>query len=101
MYNVTTIGLGLGFETSRLLAWGLGSWIEVVVEIPSYGYIKPAEWGEKPERFIVIRIRFGRLFVEKRYKLADRLIRVLAWFIGIRRAKGMKSPVVEARLWNR
>lgn len=33
MYNVTTIGQGLGRSSSAILAWGLGSWIRDTTEL--------------------------------------------------------------------
>lgn len=100
MYNITTLGMGLGFSSNRLLAWGLGSWFEIVIEIPSFGYFRPVEGEEKPERVIIIRIRFGKIYIEKKYKIADKLIKIFAWFIGIKRSKRIKRPIVEAKLWS-
>ena len=32
MFNLTTIGAGLGFNANRLLVWGLGYQLELVIE---------------------------------------------------------------------
>jgi hypothetical protein len=73
LFNCTTIGLGLGGPAARLLAWGLGSWVEVEIVIqPSRlaeqgagglgrGWVEPA--------IVTFRVRLGERVVEKRFEV--------------------------------
>lgn len=104
MYNATTIGAGLGFLPSRLLAWGLGSWIAVEIEIIEVPRVIWHGGGGRvfkvvPEKRVIITVRFGRFEVARTYRIPDMIAQVAAKFIG--KVKIRISTIKARLLWNK
>jgi len=84
VYNSTTVGMGLGELPSKLLAWGLGSWAEVEIEIvvPPPVIVPRAGGGGGgartyyfPDATITIRTSLdGKLLSEQKFEVDQREI---------------------------
>lgn len=66
---------------------------------PGSSYVPYPEWyEEKPTgRIIMIRVRFGTFSIEKRYRIAPMVVKILVAFLGKRKLATRREIIVGAK----